>query len=299
MNENLTMVPEKQKSVSAILWVLVTLYALLVIVTSIFPDSVTGIVYILLIVGIPFAFAIVHGKLRYGWKNILFFIISCLVISNIYENVGVMTGFPFGPYYYTGNLGPKIFLVPVSIGIAYCATGYLSWILAHVLLGNITSSLSKANVFFIPLISSFIMVSWDLSFDPSSSTIDNDWIWGKGGGYYGVPFSNFIGWFLCVFTFYQVFALYISRQSVAILDNVSVQNKSFWYQAALLYGFTGLNYILARFSAENKTVTDQAGKSWSTADIYDAIALAGIFTMLFTTVLSLIRIKENKKILSG
>jgi uncharacterized membrane protein len=32
------------------------------------------------------------------------------------------SGFPFGHYYYTDNLGTKLFLVPVLIGPAYLGT---------------------------------------------------------------------------------------------------------------------------------------------------------------------------------
>ena len=74
MDQNLPQVSEKQKSVSTILWLLVIAYALLVIITTILPELSTGLTYVILIVGLPFAFALIHGKFRYGWKNILFFI---------------------------------------------------------------------------------------------------------------------------------------------------------------------------------------------------------------------------------
>ena len=33
-------------------------------------------------------------------------------VSNFYENLSLLTGFPFGHYHYTEALGPKLFLVP-------------------------------------------------------------------------------------------------------------------------------------------------------------------------------------------
>ena len=43
-----------------------------------------------------------------------------------------------------------------------------------------------------------------------SESIGRNWIWEEGGTYFGVPFSNYIGWLLCVFTFFQLFALYVA-----------------------------------------------------------------------------------------
>jgi uncharacterized membrane protein len=42
------------------------------------------------------------------------------------------------------------------------------------------------------------MVSWDLTIDPMMSTINGNWVWHDGGSYFGVPVSNFLGWYLTV-----------------------------------------------------------------------------------------------------
>ncbi|MDT7596913.1 MAG: hypothetical protein QOJ06_2459, partial [Pseudonocardiales bacterium] len=80
-------------------------------------------------------FALLHGARRYSWRAIGVFIAAGLVISNILENLSIQTGFPFGHYHYTG--GGKIFQVPWFIGPAYLATGYLAWVVATVLLGDV------------------------------------------------------------------------------------------------------------------------------------------------------------------
>jgi uncharacterized membrane protein len=59
------------------------------------------------------------------------------VVSNLFENLGVATGFPFGPYFYTDALGPKLFYVPLVIGPAYLGVGYLAWVLATILVGDV------------------------------------------------------------------------------------------------------------------------------------------------------------------
>jgi uncharacterized membrane protein len=45
------------------------------------------------------------------------------------------------------------------------------------------------------LIASFLMVMWDLGLDPTASTIRHLWTCQQGGGSFGVPLSNYLGWF--------------------------------------------------------------------------------------------------------
>src|SRR6266849_1066014 len=150
-----------------ILWVLVVVYAVVELVNPVFPLHIP----IPLVVFIPIGFGLVHGALRYKWSGILSFIVICLVVSNILENTSILTGFPFGHYLYTDVLGLKIFLVPVIIGPAYFATGYLAWTLGTVLVGEVSRKSSALTTFAAPFLAAFAMVAWDLGFDPTMSTI--------------------------------------------------------------------------------------------------------------------------------
>lgn len=282
-----------KKSISSILWLIALLYAAVLLGSYIFPQVITRIIYILASVALPFIFTVIHGWSRYGMRNILFFIIVCLIVSNSFENLSIMTGFPFGNYHYSDNLGAKIFYVPYIIGFAYLAMGYLSWVVAQVLLGSYKPALHGLSIFFVPLIASFCMSSWDFTFDPDSSTINHDWIWENGGGYSGVPFSNFLGWLFCVFTFFQIFAFYISKRPQSEFNKIP-QSKSFWYQGIFFYSLYGVNAVLKRYFLENRSVTDQTGKTWFTGDIFDTIALASIFSMLFISILSFARVKQEE-----
>jgi uncharacterized membrane protein len=83
---------------------------------------------------LPATFAAIHGSRQYGWPGILAFASICLVVSNAFENFSILTGFPFGHYHYSDNLGPKLFLVPLLIGLAYLDMGYVSWTVARLIL---------------------------------------------------------------------------------------------------------------------------------------------------------------------
>jgi putative membrane protein len=222
-------------------------------------------------------FALLHGALTYGWRGILIFLVICLGVSNAFENLSIMTGFPFGWYHYSDALGPKLFLVPLLIGPAYFGMGYLSWALARAILGDEDARLAGLRSFATPVIASFIMVSWDLTIDPMASTINSSWVWRDGGSYFGVPVSNFLGWYLTVYVFFQCFALYARTRSASY-----ARAAGYWITPLLAYTAIIIAPILSLIlDAEPTTVlTDPVGHLWQTHDIRSVEALVCLFTAL-------------------
>lgn len=180
-----------------VFWILFTIYAIARVV-AIFPSNLHMMAILVLHIFPPGVFAMIHGGMMYRVRGILVFATLCLGVGFIFECLGIRTGFPFGHYYFTDVMGPKLLQVPILIGAAYVGMGYLSWVLARLILGNARSTLSAAEVFTTPLLAGFIMVAWDLSSDPVWATITRCWIWQSGGPYFGVPISNFFGWYLTV-----------------------------------------------------------------------------------------------------
>jgi uncharacterized membrane protein len=278
--------------INTLSWTLVAIFLVVTLVWRLLPDALPPLVAIALITLLPFAFFLVHGSVNYRFRDVLVFAAITLVVSNIFENMSIVTGFPFGHYYYTDGLGPKLFLVPILIGPAYLGTGYLSWMLARVILGATEQRPPGYSIFTVPVLASFIMVCWDLSFDPIASTINHQWIWEQGGSYFGVPFSNFMGWFLTVFVFFQLFALYLRGRQNAYAQ-VPTVSREYWLQAVVFYAVTASNTLLNMLTqTTNETIADAAGMLWRTQDIYVVSGLVTIFTMLAFTVLSLMKIAE-------
>src|SRR6266567_3943486 len=243
---------------------------------------------------LPVAFALVHGALRYRWSGILTFIVICLVVSNLLENSSILTGFPFGHYYYTDQLGPKLFLVPLIIGPAYFSTGYLAWVLGTVLVGEVRRQGNWLTTFAVPFIASFLMVAWALSFDPASSTIGHRWIWQQGGGYFGVPFTNYLGWFFTVYVFFQLFALSLRFRRTGSEEEASAFPGSYYAQALIMYAVIGLAFVVAYLvGGGNTLVTDAAGVVWHTGSIAEAEATVSIFTMIFVAALSTVKLFQR------
>lgn len=274
------------------LWILVAIYALYVVLSlaRLLPPTLDVNISVFL----PAIFAIVHGAVRYKWSGSIVFLVNCLVISNIFENVGVMTGFPFGPYHYTDVLGPKLFLVPLLIGPGYYGTGYVSWMLASVIVGDVRKGASKFMTFAVPFIAAFIMVSWDVCFDPESSTLDKEWIWHKGGGYFGVPLTNYLGWFLTVYVFLQIFALYVRAKDPGGERAAGIP-KPYWWQAIVFYGLIAIGYPLTYLVAEPGTMTDATGKVWSVMDFRETSAMVSLYTMFFAVAVSSVKLIQKRE----
>jgi uncharacterized membrane protein len=236
-------------------------------------------------------FALLHGARRYSWRAIGVFVVAGLVISNILENLSIATGFPFGHYHYTG--GGKIFEVPWFIGPAYLATGYLAWVVATVLLADVRRNSPWLTTIGTPIIAAFAMTAWDLALDPTSSTINQRWIWENGGGFFGVPLVNFLGWTFTVYLFMQIFALYLRGRGPlpGVQPDPSTASD---LQAVLLYVATTFSFFTAYVTGERTTVTDSAGTTWLTGDIYETSVLLTVYGMVFISLLALLRIAQQR-----
>src|SRR4029077_6601566 len=214
MKQDANEAAENRSAVNLALWVLIALYAG-ARVLQVFPGKVPMLAVVALHVLVPFVFALFRGGTLYRMRGILIFVAICLVVGNIFENVGVRSGFSFGRYYFTDLMGPKIFVVPVFLGLAYVGMAYLSWTLGRVILGGAWSPLAGARVVTAPLVAGLIMVAWDFSMEPVWSTVLHGWIWVEGGAYFGVPVSNFLGWYLTVYVIFQCFAVYLRGRATS------------------------------------------------------------------------------------
>jgi len=273
----------------AILWLLAAAYAAALVGNIVLGFSIP----IAVVLSISVAFALIHGAVRYGWRGIAAFVVLSLVVSNILENTSILTGFPFGHYHYTDVLGPKLFLVPVLIGPAYFATGYLAWVVGNVLVGELRRGSSMFTTVAVPFIAAFVMVMWDLTLDPRAATIQQQWIWEQGGGYFGVPFINFVGWFLTVYIFLQLFALAV-RSGVGVREQAPTLPQSHSVQAVVVYAIIGLTPVLNFLvvGGDSSPVTDAAGVAWQTGSIIEASATVSLYTMIFAVALAAVKLLQ-------
>lgn len=249
---------------------LIFLFLIVIIIASFdWGPVVNGIMPVLTVITL-FIASWLHGLERYGWKNMGVFFGITFFVSLFFEALSIQTGFPFGHYYYDKLIGPRLFQVPLIIMFAYFSMAYLSWTLSQILLKF------KNRTFIVPFVATFIMVMWDLCMDPLSSTVASLWVWPSGGAYYGVPHQNYFGWFLCVYTIFQLFAFYIFTN-----ESYYAAPKKFWREAIFLYGIQALVQLISPFTiATNR-------------DIYGPMALITLFTMVFVALISYVTLEEQ------
>lgn len=123
-----------------------------------------------------------------GWTNTARLFALCVLIAGGAELLGTTTGFPFGSYTYTERLGPKIlghvpYLIPPS------------WFMV------LYPAMAIASCFSLPLIARAsiaggLLTLWDVAMDPAVTTGFAYWTWKTNGGFYGMPLTNWLGWWL-------------------------------------------------------------------------------------------------------
>ncbi|MEU5721703.1 carotenoid biosynthesis protein [Micromonospora sp. NPDC047738] len=115
------------------------------------------------------------------------------------EALGVATGFPFGSYDYSGELGPKLAGVPLIIPLAWTWMAWPAWLTAVRLTRPATAGGARFRRAGRIALASVGLAAWDLFLDPQM-VAEGYWVWREVGaalpGLPGVPASNYLGWLL-------------------------------------------------------------------------------------------------------
>jgi uncharacterized membrane protein len=274
----------------AAFWTVLAIYLALV---TWFAWNRTPLAEVLAGIGILAAFS--HAVLTHGWKDALALAVICVVITFAMENIGVATGWPFGRYHFEiePNL-PYVGAIPPIVGPLWFGMGYLSWIVAGALLGGADLRLSrKFELVVLPIVAAFVMTQWDVVMDPPESTISKIWIWHDGGAHFGVPLSNYIGWLLTSWLFYQAFAIYLSRRG-EVSPFAARHGRALKLVAILLYLCSGLTHVTPWLIGQTGEVVDAAGHVWRIHDLRGTAVVTMLFTMFFTSMLAALRlVAEN------
>ncbi|HUE01343.1 MAG TPA: carotenoid biosynthesis protein [Bryobacteraceae bacterium] len=220
-------------------------------------------------------FALWHGAAAYSLRGMAVFVDICLAVGNGFENLSILTGFPFGHYYFTGLMGPGLLRVPIFLGLAYMGMGDVSWTLGRLLVAGTRPRLAGSQIVTVPLAAGFVMVAWDLSMDPIWSTVMRAWIWLRGGAYFGVTVSNFLGWYLTVYVIYQLFAIYLRKRA----SDGGPVTAGHWCLAVVFYGVSALGNLVLLADGGSTVATDATGAVWKVSSIVAASALVSILVM--------------------
>jgi uncharacterized membrane protein len=240
------------------------------------------------------AIACAHAALFYGWKDALVLLAICLAITFAVENIGTATGFPFGHYHFeVGSDLIHVGAIPIIVGPLWFGMGYISWIVAGTLLGGAQRRLN-GNIAHValPVVAAFVMTQWDVVMDPPEATISKAWIWHDGGAHFGVPLSNYLGWLLTSWLFYQAFAIYLGRRRVAS-EAATERERKLRLVAILLYLASGLTHVTPWILGQSGEVADAANHIWRIQDLRETAVVVMLFTMGFTSLLAVLRLATD------
>jgi uncharacterized membrane protein len=228
--------------------------------------------------------------ITYGWAGSISMLAICLTITFLVENIGVLTGLPFGHYHFeVGGALPHIGFIPIIVGPLYFGVGFLAWTIAGIVLDDADLHLDRRmNVIALPIIASFVMVQWDAVMDPSNATLAHAWIWHDGGGYFGVPLSNYLGWYGTVWLYFQAFAVMMHRWPRLFARRSNRLLAEARLVATLIYLAIGLSHLVPYLSLGDAVVTDASGRVWQAGDIRETSVIVMAVTMVPSAMLALL-----------
>ena len=150
---------------------------------------------------------LLHATGRLGTRTALTVFAAAFGISLGSELLGTATGYPFGPYGYTDQLGYRILgLVPFNIPTSWFYMLYCSL----AIVGRIGRAADDgATRWRWALAGGAVLTAWDVSMDPAMVRTTH-WLWHLAPTdqqgvlqrifvsdmFYGMPLSNWIGWLL-------------------------------------------------------------------------------------------------------
>ena len=136
-----------------------------------------------------------------GWRLAVAIFVIGAGLGLVAEAIGVATGFPFGEYAYTGQLGPAIFGVSALVLLAWLTLAYPSVVVARRLTAhffpNAAPRSAGARAVRI-VVAAWALTAWDVFLDPQMVAAGN-WGWANPEpslpGVPGIPITNYLGWF--------------------------------------------------------------------------------------------------------
>ncbi|MEU8374354.1 carotenoid biosynthesis protein [Micromonospora sp. NPDC048894] len=207
------------------------LLALLVLIQICYPLT-TGVTRARLTVAtvvLGYLLSVGHALLTRGARTAAALVAVATGGGFAIEALGVATGFPFGSYDYSGELGPKLAGVPLIIPLAWTWMAWPAWLAAVRLTtpagqlttpagrmpgtappagrmpgtvsttGRTPGTLTPAGHVGRVALATVGLAGWDLFLDPQM-VAEGYWVWRDATpalpGLPGIPVSNYLGWLL-------------------------------------------------------------------------------------------------------
>lgn len=187
-----------------------------------------------------------HACTLIGWKAALKMFLVGIVGAFLFEE---FVGLQSGLYYFTDAMGPRIDKAPLAIGLSWMAVFYMGWFMANLVCDGAPSPRRNTipRIIAKAAVAALIVSATDLVADPVSVEAGL-WVWVDGGPFYGVPYSNYVGWFLVGTIILSIIG--IANKSVidVRIDSASTAVKACSIAPLAVFGLMGVSFIIGNYA---------------------------------------------------
>lgn len=203
------------------------------------------------IVFVGIVFVILHSLANRGTRYTVLFFSIAFSFTLASELAGTAYGLVFGQYYYASRPPWMVAgLVPIQNPLSWCVVLYVCDALTDLVVPYDPNRTEKVSGRFLPLaacaigysaINGLEAVGLDMILDPISA--GHSWYWAAPGPYFGIPLSNYLGWF--VVTIVSTGAARVIGSSRGLLSSDLHHRRVFESAPILLYALFLAEYSFA------------------------------------------------------
>jgi putative membrane protein len=158
--------------------------------------------------------SVVHAAASRGARTGAGVLLVTAATAVVFEAVGLATGFPYGQYTYSDDLGPTLLGVPFLVPLAWLMMAWPSWLLARRLTRDVRPGRQRpARV----VVAATVFAGWDVVLDPQLVQAGY-WTWAHPQpslpGIDTVPLTNLAGWLLAGLVLMALLDLLVTRTAV-------------------------------------------------------------------------------------
>jgi putative membrane protein len=155
--------------------------------------------------------SVVHATVSRGARTGAGVLLVTAATAVVFESVGLATGFPYGEYSYSDDLGPTLLGVPFLVPLAWLMMAWPSWLLARRLTRDVRAGRRRpARVG----VAAAVFAGWDVVLDPQMVQAGY-WTWAHPRpslpGIDTVPLTNLAGWLLAGLVLMTLLDLLVAR----------------------------------------------------------------------------------------
>ena len=157
-------------------------------------------------------------------KKIVYGFAAAGITLYILEIIGANTGIIYGDFVYNPSWQPALLGTPVIMAIVWVTLIIESYSLSSIFNKKINRI----------IVSAFFLVMIDIVIDPGAIHLGL-WNWVNGGSWYGVPMSNYLGWFILGIIGSGIFAFKNNHKKINIPPVLYIYTLVFWTSYNMLF----------------------------------------------------------------